>query len=250
MSYDGRIVKFGDGPTSGKKKKTTTIRAVKNVWYERVLVHVRHYKRFYIVFSVILVIAVTVAAIVPLAILRHHEQSQGQGQSSSATGVIVGVTPILTVISTSQPTSSIATTRAVSTTSTATTATTTSSTIPHTPTPSPSEKCAPSGFAANASFVGVYNPAVNPSQFTIVAARSAGDCCRRCFSGQTGLTPLLTRHCNGWGYINSLCSIVYDYPGKGADGTCPKGYPQVQITSGDGGPGDFAGRGPCALADG
>ncbi|KAK7946014.1 uncharacterized protein PG986_010335 [Apiospora aurea] len=252
------------------RKKKTTIRAVKNVWYRRVCVHVRHYQRFYISFSVILIIAVTTAAIAPLAIIRYHEQRQSQhkGQGGSAMGeVTVGMTPILTVTRTSQSTSSVATSRPVSsasstslanpvtpvtpvtTASTASTVTTTSSTIPHTPTLA-SETCAPGGFTANASFVGVYNSAVNPSQFIIVAARTAGDCCRRCFSGLTGLTAWTTRHCTGWGYINSLCSIVYDYPGKGADGVCPKGYPDVQITSGDGGVADFAGRGPCALAVG
>lgn len=118
-----------------------------------------------------------------------------------------------------------------------------------TPSPSPSATCAASSFTANASFVGVYDPAVNPPQFTIVAARSPADCCRRCFSFAQQFSSVLTpsRRCNGWGFINSLCSVVYDYPGDGANGTCPKGYPSVQISSGQGGDKDFAGRGPCAL---
>lgn len=120
------------------------------------------------------------------------------------------------------------------------------------PSASPSATCLASSFTANASYVGVYSPAINAPQLTIVAARSAADCCRRCFSfAQQPLVPALpARHCNGWGFINSLCSVVYDYPGEGANSACPKGYPSVQISSGQGGDKDFAGRGPCALGEG
>ncbi|KAK6856397.1 hypothetical protein PG995_006584 [Apiospora arundinis] len=182
------MIEIGKGVAFNRGKPTSTIRAVKNVWYERVFAHVRHYKRFYIVFSVILVFSVTLVAVLPGAVSHH-----GVDQSAIA------------------------------------------------PTSTPSEVCVRSSFAANASWVGVYNPQVNPPQFQIVGSRDVTGCCRRCFD----LQP--PRRCNGWGYIKSMCSIVYDYPGEGTTPECPKGRPLVGISTG-GGAGDFAGLGPCAMA--
>ncbi|KAK8074369.1 hypothetical protein PG994_005268 [Apiospora phragmitis] len=238
MSYYGHITEPGDGES--RSKKSTTIRAVKNVWYKRALAHVRHYKRFYITFSVILAVAIAVTAVVPPLVLRQHGQSSSSNAPGSTTLLPIEATSILTA-STSQSTIAGAATHTIATPA-ATTAPMTSSTTKQAPTPSVT--CAAGGFTANASFVGVYDAAVTPTQFSIVGAHSAGDCCRRCFFGLRQ-----PRRCNGWGWINSMCSIVYDYPGVGADDTCPKGHPLVQISSGDGGADDFAGRGPCALAD-
>ncbi|KAK8068639.1 hypothetical protein PG996_007751 [Apiospora saccharicola] len=243
-------------------KRNTTIRAVRNVWYKRACVHARHYKRFYIAFSIILVLAVTATAIVPSMIQMHRQHGQSGGgakiQPSSPTlePIVTSPTPTVSTSSSSSTTFTTTTTAAApaTTTTTETTMASTRSSTETTPSPPPSATCAPSSFTANAGYVGVYNPAINSPQFTIVAARSAVDCCRRCFSlGQPQALPVqLTppRGCNGWGLINSLCSVVYDYPGEGANGTCPKGYPSVQISGGQGGERDFAGRGPCALGEG
>ncbi|KAK7916821.1 hypothetical protein PG985_010429 [Apiospora marii] len=220
MSYDDVNEKpqHEDGVACiNRGKKNTTIRAVKNVWHERACAHVRHYKRFYIAFSIILVLAVTATALAP-SMIQMHRQHGGGTKNQDPPSLV----PIVTIP------------------------------IPTTSSQAPSATCMASGFTANASFVGVYNPAVNAPQLIIVAARSAADCCRRCFAfAQQPLAPALpARHCNGWGFINSLCSVVYDYPGEGANGTCPKGYPSVQISGGQGGDRDFAGRGPCALGGG
>ncbi|KAK8103310.1 hypothetical protein PG984_016456 [Apiospora sp. TS-2023a] len=271
MSYDvdeKREHEHEDGVAffNNRGNKNTTIRAVKNVWYERACAHVRHYKRFYIAFSIILVLAVTATALVPSMIHMHRQHGQSGGgakiQPSSPTLEPIVTSPTLTASmpsyssysSSITSTTSTAATPATTTTTTETTTASTRSSTETTPSPPPTATCAASSFTANASYVGVYNPAITNPQFTIVAARTAADCCRRCFSlGQPQALPVqLTppRGCNGWGFINSLCSVVYDYPGEGANGTCPKGYPSVQISSGQGGERDFAGRGPCALGEG
>ena len=83
-----------------------------------------------------------------------------------------------------------------------------------------------------------FDPSVPSPQFKIVPAKDAAGCCKQCY----GLSP---QHCNGWGYIGSMCTVLYDYPGEGEDDKCPKGYPNISIQPG-GKEGDMGGNGPCA----
>ncbi|KAK8877727.1 hypothetical protein PGQ11_002673 [Apiospora arundinis] len=241
------MIEIGKWVASNRGKPTSTIRAVKNVWYERAFAHVRHYKRFYIVFSVILVFSVSLVAILPGAV--HHGTYQSAivtigtaGISSQSRTGATSEGPSTMVSSSQNSLIDPSTSGAPGTvTDTVTSILTTMTDSVPAPTSTNSETCVRSSFAGNASWVGVYNPKVNPPQFQIVGSRDVSGCCHHCFN----LQP--PRRCNGWGYIKSMCSIVYDYPGEGTTPECPNGRPLVGISFG-GGAGDFAGLGPCAMA--
>ncbi|KAK6840164.1 hypothetical protein PG987_006030 [Apiospora arundinis] len=229
-------------------KPTSTIRAVKNVWYERAFAHVRHYKRFYIVFSVILVFSVTLVAVLPGAVSHHGvDQSAivpiGTAGIPSQLHTVTASEGTRTIVSSSQnslidsPTSGAPST----VTGTVTSITTMPNTAPASPHLNPFRGVCPQQLRRQCQLGRGHNPQVNPPQFQIVGSRDVTGCCRRCFD----LQP--PRRCNGWGYIKSMCSIVYDYPGEGTTPECPKGRPLVRISTG-GGAGDFAGLGPCAMA--
>lgn len=134
MSYDvDEKSEHGDGAAFiNRGKKNTTIRAVKNVWHERACAHARHYKRFYIAFSVVLVLAVAATALAPRMIQMHrqHGQSGGTKNQDSPSLVPIASIPILTVSTSSPLSSTTSTTSAAATASTTTTAATTTTRMP------------------------------------------------------------------------------------------------------------------------
>ncbi|KAK8852012.1 hypothetical protein PGQ11_014491 [Apiospora arundinis] len=195
-------------------------RAVKNVWYERTRSHVTHYRRFYSIIAGLSVCAIIAFTLLGVLLPRSMAGGGGDSNNSDSSSTSISTQPSATGGSSASPTSSGK---------------------PSSSSPAVGSNCDPAGFTDHVSAVADYDPSVPSPQFKIVPAKGAAECCQACYK----LSP---QHCNGWGWIGSMCNVIYDYPGDGEDDTCPKGYPKITISQ-SGPDGNFGGNGPCGSKD-
>ncbi|KAI0130495.1 hypothetical protein BJ170DRAFT_681942 [Xylariales sp. AK1849] len=231
-------------PTS---TRSTKIMAVENVWYKRVLACLSYRKKLWSIVAAILATAILTSTLAS-KLATAHSAALGSPSGTSFTTTItmtISGSETTTTATMDTPASYPSTTSIVAS---ATSPSTTNSDVVSSSTQShastitsntPAIVCVRENFKRNASFVGVYDQNVSPPQFSPVRATGEVNCCRECYN-------LADKSCNGFGWLDGVCWIVYDYPGIDPNATCPRGYPSVRIETA-GPESNFAGRGPCAF---